>query len=101
MALVAACLLPASAQVYPSYTLPAQTLQTSAGSYASRTNLVSGTYTFTFATPYNSTPVCLVSGEGSLVNVLQVTPSTNSCIITSSSVVDTQMVDIIVIGNPN
>jgi len=83
---------PAVADVYPA---PQPVVQ-----YAARASLVAGTYTFSFPI-YNSVPICLVSGEGSLVNILQVTPSTTGCIITSSSVIDTQTIDIIVVGNPN
>jgi hypothetical protein len=84
--------VPAYADVYPA---PQPVVQ-----YAIRASLIAGSYTFTFST-YNSPPVCLVNGEASLVNILQVTPSVSSCIITSSSIIDTQTVDIVVIGNPN
>jgi hypothetical protein len=83
----------AQAQVYPGSTGPLV--------QASRGAMVAGVYTFTFANAYNITPVCVVTGESSLVNILDVTPSTSSCTITSSSVLDVQMVDVIVVGNPN
>jgi hypothetical protein len=35
------------------------------------------------------------------VNLIDAVPSTTSCVITSSSGIDTQTVDIIVVGNPN
>jgi hypothetical protein len=85
--------VPALADVYPPYQPVLQ--------YVTRASLVLGVYTFTFPATFNTTPVCVATGESSLVNLLDVTPTTTSCKVTSSSGIDTQTVDIIVIGNPN
>src|SRR5690348_17013823 len=74
--------------------------QTAADKYAGRHALVAGTYTFTFPAAYSSTPVCEATPE-TTPGVLTVTPSTTSCIVTSSNGSDTQFVDIHVTGNPN
>jgi hypothetical protein len=91
--LALAMVAPALADVYPPYQPVLQ--------YVTRASLVLGAYTFTFPMAFVSTPVCVATGESSLVNLLDVTPSTTSCIVTSSSGIDTQTVDIIVIGNPS
>jgi hypothetical protein len=84
---------PVPADVYPVVDFPVV--------QASRGVMVAGVYTFTYANVYNTAPVCVVTGELSLVNILKVTPSASSCVITSSSILDTQTVDVIVVGNPN
>jgi|HubBroStandDraft_2_1064218.scaffolds.fasta_scaffold27788_2 hypothetical protein len=91
--LALAMLAPALADVYPPYQPVLM--------YVTRAPLVLGAYTYTFPTAFVSTPACVATGESSLVNLLDVTPSTTSCIVTSSSGIDTQTVDIIVVGNPN
>lgn len=72
--------------------------QAAPGRFATRVRLAGGTYTFSFATPFAVTPVCVASAEGGAT--LHVTPSTTSCVVRSTNSADDGFVDIIVVGNP-
>ena len=75
--------------------------QSSASQFAKRTQLASGTVTFTFPATYGNTPVCVASIETATpTKAISVAVTKTTCIVTSDTLNDTSTVDIIVIGNP-
>lgn len=73
-------------------------VQRAPAQWATRAQLVHGAYTFRFAAPFQATPVCVATGEGSAR--LRVAPSSSACTITSENANDASMVDVIAVGNP-
>jgi hypothetical protein len=62
--------------------------------------LASGTVSVTFATPYNSAPVCVANSRNS-TNPIKVAPTAAGVTFTSSSGTDASVINYICIGNPN
>ncbi|MBV8490605.1 MAG: hypothetical protein JO199_08750 [Candidatus Eremiobacteraeota bacterium] len=76
----------------------ARATQHRANQWATRAQLVRGSYTFTYAVPFQQPPVCVATPEGS--SRLRVTPAAAQCIVTSDDANDASTVDIVVIGDP-
>jgi hypothetical protein len=66
--------------------------------WAARVRLARGTYTFRFAAPFQQTPVCVATSEGTAR--LRVAPTAAECTVTSQDPNDGSMIDVVVIGNP-
>lgn len=76
-----------------------RSLQSAPNQWATRAQLVHGTYTFHYAKPFEKPPVCIATPEGAAH--LRVTPGVDRCVVTSENVNDNAMVDVVVVGNPN
>lgn len=74
-------------------------LQRGPGQWAVRARLANGSYTFHFEKPFEATPVCVATGEGTAH--LHVKPSPAACTITSERATDDAMVDVVVVGDPS
>ncbi|MGH7661654.1 MAG: hypothetical protein ACRENA_12175 [Vulcanimicrobiaceae bacterium] len=72
--------------------------QQASNQWATRARLLRGRYTFTYATPFEQTPVCVATSEGSAP--LRVTPTTQACTVISHDPTDASTIDVMVIGNP-
>ena len=77
----------------------ARALQSAPHEWATRAQLVRGSYTFHYAKPFASPPVCVATPEGTAH--LRVAPSTDRCVITSDDSSESTMIDVVVVGNPN
>lgn len=76
-----------------------QAQQEAPNQWATRAQLVEGTYTFRYVTPFATTPVCVATPEGA--TRLRVVPSRDRCVVTSGDRHDATMIDVVVIGNPS
>ncbi|HUA09219.1 MAG TPA: hypothetical protein VMA98_08100 [Candidatus Acidoferrales bacterium] len=77
----------------------ARSLQSAPNQWATRAQLLHGSYTFRYAKPFARPPVCIATPEGSAR--VRVTPSADTCTVTSENPHDATMVDIVVVGNPS
>jgi hypothetical protein len=76
----------------------ARTLQHAANQWATRAPLEHGRLTFRYASAFQTTPVCVATGEGPAH--LRVAPTPSECTVSSDDANDSSMVDVIVVGNP-
>ena len=77
----------------------ARALQSAPSQWATRAQLVHGSYTFHYARPFARPPVCVATPEGTAH--VRVAPTADTCSVTSENPNDATMVDIVVIGNPS
>jgi hypothetical protein len=73
--------------------------QSAPESFAARSRLSAGRYTFAFKRPYQHVPVCVASSEGTAS--VRVLPTTSACVVQSSDAADRAMVDVQVTGDPD
>ena len=76
-----------------------RTLQSAPNQWATRAQLVDGSYTFRYAKAFAQPPVCVATPEGA--SRVQVTPAADACVVRSENPHDGAVADIVVIGNPN
>jgi hypothetical protein len=77
----------------------ARTLQSAPNQWATRAQLVDGSYTFRYSKPFAQPPVCVATPEGT--SHVHVTPAADACVVRSENPHDAAVVDIVVVGNPN
>jgi hypothetical protein len=75
-----------------------QPLQTAPNQWATRAQLVRGSYTFRFAKEFAQAPVCVATPETAIR--VHVAPAADRCTVTSENSNDRTIVDIVVVGNP-
>jgi hypothetical protein len=73
--------------------------QSAPETFAARSRLIGGRYTFAFKRAYQHVPVCVASSEGAAP--VRVLPTTAACVVQSSDAADRAMVDVQVTGDPD